>query len=188
MSWQTAWTRSGLANTEVSRPNLRDRASRSGSSRSKSSANWSNSACRAWSSISKTTGCGSSMTGTVASSSRDRDTEYRCSTLPGSVSSPNRAKVSVARFRTGVPVMPKNLAFGSAPRICPARDSDLVGLGAVRLVDHHDDVVPGRQVLAGVGELVDGRGDDAAHVVGQQGAQLLAGGRAGGSRRPPSRR
>ena len=50
------------------------------------------------------------------------------------------------------------------------------GLGAVRLVDHHDDVAPGRQVLAGVGELVDGRGDDAAHVVGQQGAQLLAGG------------
>jgi hypothetical protein len=63
------------------------------------------------------------MTGTVASSSRDRDTEYRCSTRPGSAASPNSANVSVARFLTGVPVMPKYRAFGSAPRSCPARDS-----------------------------------------------------------------
>lgn len=45
------------------------------------------------------------------------------------------------------------------------------------LVDQNDDVAPGRQVLAGFSELVDGRGDDAAHVVGQQGTQLLAVGR-----------
>ncbi|MGW1924628.1 hypothetical protein ACWCQ0_35875 [Streptomyces massasporeus] len=35
----------------------------------------------------------------------------------------DQAKVSVARFLTGVPVMPKNFACGKAARICPARDS-----------------------------------------------------------------
>lgn len=32
--------------------------------------------------------------------------------------------MSVARLRTGVPVMPKNFACGNAARICPARDFD----------------------------------------------------------------
>ena len=49
-------------------------------------------------------------------------------------------------------------------------------LGAVRLVDHDDDVGALVQAPVRLGELVDGRDEHLAHVLGEEGLKLLAGG------------